>query len=70
MSRDRGTGSCSSCGARGAEPRWSFGVYAGRLCEACCSGYRDNCGLDQAQGDPTTLDEFQIGGWAAIEGDS
>ena len=37
--------------------RYSFGVYAGRLCESCCSTYRDNCGLDRPQGDYADLDE-------------
>lgn len=51
---------CTSCGeikpdVRG---RYSFGIYAGRLCEDCCWGYRDNCGIGQPQGDPKTLDEY------------
>jgi hypothetical protein len=37
--------------------RYSFGVYAGRFCDGCCSGYRDRCGLDGLQGDPRDLDE-------------
>lgn len=37
--------------------RYSFGVYAGKFCNDCCAGYRDNCGLDQAQGNPADLDE-------------
>ena len=54
---------CSSCGAEDSEKnpvdrRYSFGVYAGRLCEGCCSKYRDRCGLDGAQGDPRDLDEY------------
>lgn len=60
---------CTRCGEPGAEPRYSFGIYAGRLCAECCKSYRDHCGLDQAQGDPTTLDEFEAGGWDAIEGE-
>jgi len=39
------------------QERRSFGVYAGKFCESCCSGYRDNCGLDQAQGSQADLDE-------------
>ena len=38
--------------------RYSYGVYAGRLCESCCKGYRDNCGLDGNQGDPRDIDEW------------
>jgi len=37
--------------------RYSFSVYAGKFCDGCCSGYRDNCGLDQPQGDQKDLDE-------------
>ena len=37
--------------------QYSFGVYAGRFCDKCCSGYRDNCGLDGCQGNPQDLDE-------------
>jgi len=34
---------CSRCGERGAEERFSLGIYAGRYCPACWkeSGYRD-----------------------------
>jgi hypothetical protein len=60
---------CTSCGAPDAEPRYSFGIYAGRLCVKCCSKFRDNCGLGQPQGDPTTLDEFAYGGYPAIDGE-
>jgi len=51
---------CSRCGERDLfeiEERYSFNVYAGRLCEACCYTYRDHCGLDQPQGDPADLEE-------------
>lgn len=41
----------------GVTERYSFGVYAGKLCESCCSMYRDNCGLDQPQGNYADLDE-------------
>ncbi len=49
---------CTRCGmARNdVEERYSFGVYAGKLCISCCAGYRDNCGLDQGQGDPRVLE--------------
>ena len=51
---------CTKCGAmrEDVEPRYSFGIYAGMLCIPCCGGYRDNCGVDQPQGNPyTDLDE-------------
>lgn len=49
---------CSRCGQakNDVEERYSFGVYAGRLCVQCCVGYRDRCGLDQPQGDPRVLE--------------
>lgn len=40
------------------QQRYSYGVYAGRMCEGCAiSGYRDQCGLSGAQGNPQDLDE-------------
>ena len=51
---------CSHCGESKPEEvkeRYSFGVYAGRLCVSCCSTYRDNCGIGQDQGNPADLDE-------------
>lgn len=51
---------CSKCGKHDPEnvqERFSFGVYAGRLCSDCCIDYRDHCGIDQPQGDPSNLDE-------------
>ena len=52
---------CSSCGHEGdadeVEPRWSFGIYAGRLCIDCCMTYRDHCGLDFGQGSQAELEE-------------
>jgi len=33
--------------------RYSYGIYAGKFCDSCCGGYRDNCG----GGDPNDLDE-------------
>ena len=38
------------------ESRYSFGAYAGKLCVECCKGYRDHCGIDQAQGRPEELE--------------
>ena len=63
---------CRRCGEvrRDVEERYSFGIYAGRFCVPCCSSYSDNCGLTAAgQGDPTTLHEFEAGGWDAINGE-
>lgn len=50
---------CRSCGHVGDDvgERYSFGVYAGRLCAKCAMTYRDHCGLDCEQGDPNDLDE-------------
>lgn len=52
---------CSRCGEEldDVEERYSFGVYAGRLCRRCAiDGYVDHCGLiDGGQGNPTDLDE-------------
>lgn len=49
---------CARCGAtKDVAERYSFNVYAGRLCEACCYTYRDHCGLDQPQGNPAELEE-------------
>ena len=62
---------CTGCGkvSDEVEPRHSFGEYAGRLCRGCCRSYRDHCGVDQPQGDPRELHEFEAGGWPAIEGE-
>jgi hypothetical protein len=52
------------------EVRYSYGYYAGELCEDCArSKYRDNCGLDDGQGNPTDLDEFYLGGYDALDGE-
>jgi len=51
---------CPKCKKEDVEEvceRYSFGVYAGTFCEDCCSGYRDRCGLDGAQGRAEDLDE-------------
>ena len=50
---------CRRCGKVGddVEERYSFGVYASVLCVACCSSYRDNCGVGQPEGNPADLDE-------------
>lgn len=57
---------CSGCGMLcedEVEERYSYGVYAGRLCVSCCGGYRDNCGLDGHQGDPNELIEAGENYW-------
>ena len=45
---------CNSCQEprEDIEERYSFGVYAGKFCEDCCSKYVDRCGLDGEQGRP------------------
>jgi len=49
---------CSGYKPGDVEQRYSFGVYAGRLCSDCCRTYQDHCGLDGFdQGDPGELDE-------------
>lgn len=62
---------CTSCGEErdDVERRYSFGIYAGRLCEDCCHTYRDHCGLDQPQGAVEELAEFELGGYDAIYGE-
>ena len=49
---------CTKCGSKtDVDVRYSFGVYAGRLCLDCCSKFRDNCGIGQPEGDYRELDE-------------
>lgn len=53
---------CTSCGAEDTpdndvDLRYSYGIYAGRLCRKCCFNYNDHCGIDQEQGNPYDLDE-------------
>lgn len=62
---------CSGCGSVGddVQERYSFGIYAGRLCLKCCGKYRDNCGEGRDQGRVEELDEFQRGGYDAIDGE-
>lgn len=56
-----GSGICPKCDQPkpDIDERYSFGVYAGVLCEDCAkSSYRDQCGLGgEGQGDPRDLDE-------------
>ena len=58
--RDYDQDCCTSCGDHkpgDVEQRYSFGIYAGHLCTACCRSYRDHCGLDRPQGDQRDLVE-------------
>lgn len=49
---------CTHCGEEkdDVEERYSYGVYAGKLCITCCYSYRDHCGIDQGQGSPEDLE--------------
>lgn len=51
---------CTRCGEEktDVEERYSYGVYAGRLCLECCFTYTDHCGIDQLQGSPRELEEM------------
>lgn len=62
---------CTRCGEERSdvERRWSFGFYAGRLCEKCCMTYRDHCGLNGSQGRVEDLYEYEYGGYSAVYGD-
>lgn len=55
------SGICPSCDkpSHTIEEQYSFGVYAGVMCEQCArSKYRDQCGHGpEGQGDPRDLDE-------------
>ena len=52
---------CFGCGKDGlddVEERYSYGVYAGKLCTKCCYRYRDHCGVDDdEQGSPNEMIE-------------
>ena len=73
---------CTHCGKEQptVEKRYSFGIYAGELCDECAyTGFRDHCGLvigadgkyeeGGEQGAVEDLDEFEAGGYYAIYGD-
>ena len=61
MAREIDYTRCTGCGEENrtdVEERYSFGIYAGRLCVPCCSKYRDKCGLTpEGQGDQRLLIE-------------
>lgn len=66
---------CGRCGetSNDVEERYySYGYYAGRFCRPCAiAAYSDACGLrPEGQGDPTTLHEYEAGGWDAIDGET
>lgn len=50
---------CTRCNTAGddVEERYSFGIYAGRLCVCCCFAYRDHCGIGREQGRQEELEE-------------
>lgn len=51
---------CPKCGdaEEDVRTRYSYGIYAGRLCRGCCGSFRDRCGLDGEQGSYTELEEM------------
>lgn len=55
------TGICPRCDKKSStiDEQYSFGVYAGVMCQACAkSGFRDACGHGpDGQGNPADLDE-------------
>ena len=56
---------CTSCGQlrNDVEERYSFGYYAGRMCVECATTkFRDGCGIDQPEGDPRELDDYNNDG--------
>lgn len=74
---------CTRCGheKEDVEERYSFGIYAGRLCAKCAyDSYRDHCGLvktrdgryveEGEQGAVEDLAEFELGGYDAVEGET
>ncbi len=55
------SGICPKCERKrdDIDERYSFGYYAGVMCEACARhGFRDGCGLDQPMGNPQELDDY------------
>ena len=49
---------CNKQKPRAKQERYSFSVYAGKMCDDCAyRKYRDHCGLDGSQGDPQDLEE-------------
>ena len=51
-------GYCHEQTIRARQERYSFGVYAGKMCDECAySRYRDHCGLEGSQGSAQDLDE-------------
>ena len=51
-------GKWRECNNPDAASRYSFGAYAGFLCEKCAiDGYRDHCGLEPSEVTAADLDE-------------
>lgn len=59
---------CGKCSmlCEDVDERYSYEVYAGRLCVSCCGTYSDNCGLDGHQGDPNELIEAGENYWEEL----
>ena len=58
---------CMRCGSEeNVDKRYSFGIYAGRLCETCCFIFKDHCGIGQKQG---TATEYERNGEQYYEDD-
>lgn len=55
------SGVCPKCQQKreDIDERYSFGYYAGVMCEPCARhGFRDQCGLGMPMGDPQELDDY------------
>jgi hypothetical protein len=49
---------CPRCEKREAFEQYSFGVYAGRLCDECAyDGFTDHCGIGCPMGTQADIDE-------------
>jgi len=67
---DRQFDTCTKCADHKpgeVRERYSFGIYAGRLCKDCCKCYNDHCGLDRPQGSPNELIEMGENYWEEEE---
>jgi hypothetical protein len=53
---------CRKCGEVKAtvDRRYSFGIFAGRMCNECAMTYKDHCGIDMPEGNPYTDSDEQI----------
>ena len=58
------------CGRGKVEIQYSFGFYAGKMCDKCAyERYADHCGIGGKQGRVEDLAEFEVGGYDAIYGE-